>query len=77
VGRLHFEACKLRLRLGGTASPTAPFPERPRGMHKKTYARMRHRIEALEARMSPWVKAQPTDYPNLVYYLPPQTSKSI
>jgi hypothetical protein len=36
-GRRHFEACKIRLRLGGVASLTAPFPERPRGMHQKRY----------------------------------------
>jgi len=77
AGRRHFEACKLRLLLGGVASPTAPFPHRPRGMHERTYVRMRRRIEELEARISPRMRAKPTDYPNLVYYLPPQTSKRI
>jgi hypothetical protein len=76
-GRLHFEACKLRLRLGGEASLTAPFPERPRGMHRKTYARLRHRAEQLEARISRRVSARATDYPSLVYYLPPVISKSV
>jgi hypothetical protein len=70
-GRLHFEACKLRLRLGGIASLTAPFPERPRNMHRKTYARLRRRAERLEARISRRVQRRPTDYPSLVYYLPP------
>jgi hypothetical protein len=70
-GRLHFEACKLRLRLGGIASLTAPFPKRPRGMHQKTYARLRRRAHELEARISPRLRDKPTDYPNLVYYLPP------
>lgn len=74
-GRRHFEACKLRLRLGGVASLTAPFPERPRGMHRKTYARLRRRAERLEARISPRLTTKPTDYPSLVYYLPPQISK--
>lgn len=74
-GRLHFEACKLRLRLGGIASLTAPFPERPRGMHQKTYARLRQRAEELEARISPRLRDKPTDYPSLVYYLRPQISK--
>ena len=46
--RRHFEACKLRLRLGGIASLSAPFPKRPRGMHRNTYTRLRHRSEMLE-----------------------------
>jgi hypothetical protein len=66
--RPHFEACKLRLRLGGVASLTAPFPERPRGMHRKTYARLRRRAEKLEAGLSARVRAKPADYPNLIYY---------
>ena len=69
-GRRHFEACKLRLRLGGVASIAAPFPERPRGVHKKTYIRMRARIAKLEEGLSARFKSKPADYPNLVYYLP-------
>jgi hypothetical protein len=74
-GRLHFEACKLRLLLGGIASLMTAFPERPRGMHRKTYARLRQRAEQLEARISRRVRATATDYPSLVYYLPPMISK--
>jgi hypothetical protein len=74
-GRRHFEACKLRLRLGGIASLDAPFPERPRGMHQKTYAGLRRRAEQLESRISERLRHKPADYPNLVYYLPPMTSK--
>jgi hypothetical protein len=66
--RPHFEACKLRLRLGGVASLTAPFPERPQGMHRKTYARLRRRAEKIEAGLSARIKAKPADYPNLIYY---------
>ena len=69
-GRLHFEACKLRLQLRGVASLAEPFPDRPRGMHKKTYARLRRRSEQLEARISPRLRDRPTDYPNLCHYLP-------
>ena len=69
-GRLHFEACKLRLRLGGVASLTEPFPERPRGMHRKTYARLRRRAEELEAGLSSRLRSKPADYASLVYYLP-------
>jgi hypothetical protein len=69
-GRRHFEACKLRLRLGGIASLAAPFPERPRGMHRKTYARLRRQAGKLEAGLSARLRAKPADYPNLIYYLP-------
>ncbi len=47
--RQHFGACKLRLRVGGIASVTEPFPEWPRGMHRRTYARLKPCAEALEA----------------------------
>ena len=66
-GRRHFEACKLRLLLGGIASLAAPFPKRPRGMHRKTYSRLRLRAEALELNLSPRLKNKEPDYPNLVY----------
>src|SRR4029079_2606990 len=66
--RPHYQACKLRLQLGGTASVTAPFPERPRGMHRNTYTRLRRRAEEREAKLSPRIRAKPADYPNLIYY---------
>jgi hypothetical protein len=65
-GRRHFEACKLRMRLGGIASLAAPFPERPRGMHRRTYARLRRRAQALEFGLSTRFKTKPADYPNLI-----------
>ena len=74
-GRRHFEACKLRLLLGGIASLAAPFPKRPRGMHRKTYSRLRLRAEALELNLSPRLKNKEPDYPNLVYYLSSTISK--
>ena len=66
--RKHFEACKLRLRLGGNAALNAPFPERPKGMHRRTYARLKYRAERLEAQISPRLRAKPADDPNLVYH---------
>jgi hypothetical protein len=48
-GRRHFELCKIRLQLGGIASPLEPFPDRPRLMHRKTYERMKIRAIELEA----------------------------
>jgi len=41
-------AQKIRMRLGGNPDPLAPFPERPRGMHKRTYLRLREKAEAPE-----------------------------
>jgi hypothetical protein len=70
-GRRHFQACKLRLLLDGVASLTAPFPARPRGMHRKTYARLRRRAEKLEEGLSLHLRHKPTGYPSLVYHLPP------
>ena len=56
------------VRLGGNASLNAPFPERPKGMHRRTYSRLRYRAEQLEAKISPRLRAKSADYPNLVYY---------
>ena len=70
VSRPHFQACKLRLRLGGNASPTAPLPERPRRMHQRTYERLSHRLLKMESELSPRVRSKPPDYPSLVAYFP-------
>ncbi len=40
-------------------------------MHRKTYARLRRKLEKLEAGLSARFKSKSADYPNLVYYLPP------
>ena len=43
-------AQKLRMRLGGTASLLERFPERPRGMHRKTYYRLLGRAMVAQER---------------------------
>ena len=40
---------RLRMRLGGSANLTKPFPEKPRFMHHKTFERLRCRGQELEA----------------------------
>ncbi len=37
--RLTLRAQRIRHRLGGSGNLSKPFPERPRGMHRRTYAR--------------------------------------
>jgi hypothetical protein len=67
--RQHFEACKLRLKLGGKASPLGPLPERPHGMHRTTYNRICARIQHLESQLPRRVRHKTADYPNLVFHV--------
>ncbi|HEY7295485.1 MAG TPA: hypothetical protein VH916_10605 [Dehalococcoidia bacterium] len=48
-------AQKLRLQLGGSASLSEPFPERPKGMHWATYARLWEQAQVAEAVCDRWV----------------------
>lgn len=67
-GRAHYKACKLRLSLGGDARLTMPFPKRPRGMHRGTYARLVRSGMKLEAEVSSELRGREPDYSNLVAY---------
>ena len=50
--RLLTRAQDIRMRLGGSASLGEPFPEKPKGMHWKTYDRLRHHLRALRPRLA-------------------------
>jgi hypothetical protein len=40
------QARKNRMKLGGGVDLLAPFPQRPKGMHRRTFQRLRARAEA-------------------------------
>lgn len=44
---LH-KAQAIRERLGGSANMTLPFPEKPKGMHWRTYGRLRNEHDEAE-----------------------------
>src|SRR5262249_19504609 len=63
-GRRLYAAWKLRLRFG-SYSVNDPVPKRPLGMRRRTYSRLRARLEALEATLSRCLRAKTPDYENL------------
>lgn len=47
-GRMTLKAQKIRVKLGGSASLAEPFPDKPKGMHWKTYERLYREAEQAE-----------------------------
>jgi hypothetical protein len=39
----------IKMRLGGSNDPLEPFPRKPRGMHWRTYRRLRNQAKAAKA----------------------------
>jgi hypothetical protein len=51
------QAQTIRERLGGTASMYDPFPERPKGMHRRTYRELRWQHDEVNAHSWPgWLR---------------------
>jgi len=36
----------IKMKLGGSNDPLEPFPQKPRGMHWRTYERLREKAHA-------------------------------
>jgi hypothetical protein len=50
----------IKIRLGGSNDPLDPFPQKPRGMHWRTYLRLRDQADAAEAEAEYlWAKSIP------------------
>ena len=65
--RAHHRACAIRFSLGGEPSIRGDFPERPIGMWKRKYARLKAEALVLEASLydTKWYRLDP-DYTKFV-----------
>jgi hypothetical protein len=52
-GRKRLAAAKLRLELGSIPDSNEPMPPKPKWTRRRTYQRIRHEIQALEAKAKP------------------------
>lgn len=73
--RPHWSAAKLRLRLGMNASLHDKPLRRPKGMHWKTYDKLRQKLHGLERRISSRMRTREPDYKDLIAYMPGEISK--
>ena len=48
------QARKIRMKLGGSANLCEPFPEKPKGMHRRTYQRLQARAETASRSAGKW-----------------------
>jgi hypothetical protein len=46
------KAMNIRMRLGGSPNLFDPFPQRPKGLHRRTYQRLQRIHDAAESRLS-------------------------
>ncbi len=46
------KAMRIRMRLGGKPNLCEPFPDRPKGLHRRTYNRLRKMHDAAESRLA-------------------------
>ncbi len=68
-GRLHQQASKIRLSLGGAPTIAQPFPERPRRMWRKTYARLKQKAQKYERELRGTRFARrPPDYSRFSFF---------
>lgn len=52
-GRLHLKATRIRARIGDYGRPGVDaFPPRPRGMHRKTFARVKAQAQIIERELT-------------------------
>ena len=59
-GRLHLKATRIRQRMWDDGRPGIdPIPPRRSGMHRKTYARLKARLQAAENKLSPGYSYRP------------------
>jgi hypothetical protein len=70
ASRKRLAAAKLRLKLGGWPDIHQLMPLRPKRTHRKTYQRVRHQIQALEAQAKQTRFRKEIDIRTFSYHVP-------
>jgi hypothetical protein len=68
-GRKRFQACKLRLEVGGLPDIDEGFPVKAKWLHRKTYQRLRSQAQQLETAIKSKRFRKPIDTRIFAYYL--------